>query len=119
MANIGDVTARLRADVSDYVTGMQKATQANQQLTSQVTQSNQRFMATEQQVLAAVAAYDRNMQAATGLRQAVSTLRADVEQATADFKAGVISVEDYKTALDQARSSAIALRQGGGSTPPK
>lgn len=117
MANIGDVTARLRADVSDYVTGMQKATQANQQLTSQVTQSNQRFMATEQQVLAAVAAYDRNMQAATGLRQAVSTLRADVEQATADFKAGVISVEDYKTALDQARSSAIALRQGGGLNP--
>lgn len=114
MANIGDVTARLRADVSDYVAGFQRATEANQQLTATVNQNSQAFRLSQQGIDQAVAAYDRAMASTSGLRAGIDVLKADVEQATADFKAGLISVQDYRTALDQARQSALGLRTGGG-----
>ncbi len=114
MANIGDVTARLRADVSDYVAGFQRAQQANQNLTASVAQNTQAYRLSAQGVNEAVAAYDRAMASSSGLRASIDVLKSDVAQATADFKAGLISVQDYRVALDQARQSALGLRTGGG-----
>jgi len=47
-------------------------------------------------------------------RNAFSAIQRDIQLATADFRAGRISVEDYRAALDHARQSAIALSQQAG-----
>jgi hypothetical protein len=46
-------------------------------------------------------------------KQAFRSLQADVKQASADFKAGVISIGDYQTAIRTARQEAISLRSAG------
>jgi len=50
---------------------------------------------------------------AQGMRSALQRLDQDVQQASADFNAGVITVEDYRVALARAREEAVALRSAG------
>lgn len=114
MANIGDVTARLRADVSDYVSGMQRAQQANQQLTSTVNQGSQAFRLSEQGVNQAVAAYDRAMAATGATASKIQELRADVDRATVAFRSGDLSAKGYAQTLQAIRNAALGLRAQGG-----
>lgn len=56
----------------------------------------------------------RQFEAPPTTANALSRISDDVATATADFKAGIISVQDYEVALAHARNEAIALRRTTG-----
>jgi hypothetical protein len=69
--------------------------------------------ASEQQAARAMADFEAAQGAAGQTADVVfQRIQDDVRTATADFKAGIISVEDYQVALQQARKEAIAQRKG-------
>jgi hypothetical protein len=61
---------------------------------------------------AALAAFTEQLAQPTTTEGFLQRVQDDVRTATADFKAGIISVEDYQVALQTARTEAIAQRKG-------
>jgi hypothetical protein len=61
---------------------------------------------------ASATAFVEALERGQGTEQFLERVQDDVRTATADFKAGIISVEDYETALQTARKEAIDQRKG-------